>query len=234
MAKANVIGVDAGNSAIKATVFETEKIGEVLTFDDFVDVFRYFPESVFFISSVRKIPSLPASAYVLTHKTPIPIQIEYSTPKTLGVDRIAGVVGAWSTFSGSDILVIDGGTCITYDLVTADGIYRGGIISPGMETRYRAMYEFTESLPKFEPDFQEHGLLGKSTESCMRIGAEDGLRIEIEGFLRIFNRKYPELRVVTTGGLLPYFDSIPKKHIFANSKIVLIGLHAIWKFNEGI
>lgn len=234
MANQKVLGVDAGNTVIKVAVFQSDSIGEVQRFESWEEIHQSFPEHLLVISSVRSLEGLEGDHMVLGSSTPIPMQLNYETPETLGPDRLAAAIGTWAFFPGKNILIIDGGTCITYDLVTKDGVFQGGIISPGLEMRYKAMHSFTHGLPGFSPDLLEHPVPGKSTEACMRIGAEEGLKNEIEGFLERFNKKYPDLQVVITGGSLPHFDSKTKKHIFASSKIVLSGLHAIWKFNEGI
>jgi type III pantothenate kinase len=232
-----VIGVDVGNTSIKAAEFHEREIGEVIRFKDISDVKAHFGSATYIVCSVAKrdVQTVFADCLIVTHSTPLPIKLNYDTPQTLGTDRIAAAVGAWALFPNRNVLVIDSGTCITYDLVTADGVFQGGIISPGLDIRYRAMHEFTESLPRLQSDEPlDFGLLGKSTRECMRIGAEQGLKNEILGFLESFNKKYDRLQVVMTGGYQPDFESNLKAPIFATSKIVLGGLQAIWKFNEGI
>ena len=131
-----------------------------------------------------------------------------------------------------DVLVIDQGSCITYDLITGKGVFEGGIISPGLDMRLKAMHEFTANLPLLSANDHSSSLIGKSTKECMKIGAIDGLRNEILGFLASFNKKYSDLQIVVTGGDKSNFDSTFKNPIFASSKIVLEGLYAIWKFNS--
>lgn len=231
-----VIGVDIGNSSIKAAEFHASEVGEVQRFDDLTSLVAFFEDAYYVVCTVSKADhrQFLSHEFTLHHTTPLPLKVDYETPQTLGMDRVAAAVGAWTLFPYTDILVIDSGTCITYDLVTADGTFRGGIISPGLDMRYRAMHEFTSGLPRLytggEPPAQ---LVGKSTESCMRIGAEQGLKLEIQAHLESFNKKYDRLQVVLTGGWQPGFESNIKASIFAGSKIVLGGLHAIWKFNEG-
>ncbi len=232
MAKQQVIGVDIGNTSIKTAEFFTDDIGEIRRWESESEILEEFDDAFFVVVSVRKNkPDFP-NYWQLTHESKLPIRLNYDTPETLGLDRIASAVGAHSHFPKTNLLIIDGGSCVTYDLVSEDGAFEGGVISPGLEMRYRAMHEFTGKLPKLSHSISEINLPGKSTEECIRAGAELGLKNEIEGFLQTFNKKLPDLQVVTTGGLLPCFDSSIKKPIFASSKIVLSGLYAIWKFNE--
>lgn len=231
MSNLKVIGVDIGNSSVKTGEFFSSDIGEVQRWDSVEAVMKAFKDAFFLISTVRKPDLAGSNVHYLGHQTPLPIKLNYGTPETLGADRIAAAVGAWQLFTDQNILIIDSGTCITYDIVSSEGVYQGGVIAPGLEMRLRAMHEFTARLPKVEPGAPQSP--GKTTIECMQLGASEAMKHEIEGFLVSFNKKFPDLQVVTTGGLLPDFESQSKKHIFASSKIVLSGLHAIWKYNEG-
>lgn len=232
MGNQQIIGVDVGNSSIKSAEFLIEGTGELRRWKSFEELVEYYGESSFVIVTVGgEIPELRDS-WVLRKDAILPIEMDYGTPETLGLDRVAAAVGAWTLFPNTDLIVIDSGSCITYDLVTNDGVFQGGVISPGLEMRYRAMHEFTDGLPLLNHKESGVRVPGKTTEECMRLGAEQGMRFEIEGFLKTFNKNLSELQVVTTGGLLPSFDSRLKKPIFASSKIVLDGLRAIWKLNE--
>ncbi len=231
MTQKQIVGIDIGNTSIKTALFSEEGVGEISRWDTLEEVFSVYTHADFVVSSVGRAEKFPA--FWLSASTPIPLVLDYDTPETLGMDRLAAAVGAWSLFPDQNILIIDAGTCVTYDLVTSEGIYRGGVISPGLEMRLKAMHHFTAGLPELKLENVTNLEVGKSTKACMQLGASEGLKYEIEGFLQTFNKKHSDLQVVTTGGLLPSFDSDIKKPIFASSKIVLIGLHAIWKFNEG-
>jgi len=123
---------------------------------------------------------------VLDNTTLLPIQIDYKTPETLGRDRIAGVVGARSLYPDQASLVIDAGTCITYDVIDADGVYGGGQICPGLHMRLKAMHHFTDKLPliEWESGFE---MIGKSTEECMVSGAILGTINEMKAFIADYN-----------------------------------------------
>lgn len=163
--------------------------------------------------------------------TPVPISIKYATPTTLGADRLAAAVGAYQKNSGHDVLVIDIGTCITYDLVTAQGEYLGGNISPGPTIRLKALNEHTDRLPLVErrgdtPD------VGYSTETAIRSGVMKGIEYEIEGYISDFLLKYPSLYVYLTGGVRLNLHISEKNRTFADGFIVPEGLNHILLYNE--
>lgn len=160
--------------------------------------------------------------------TRIPIKNLYRTPRTLGADRLAAAVGAYSESNGHDALVVDMGTAINYELVAAKGEYLGGNISPGIEMRLKALHEFTAKLPKVDKD-GEKPFFGVDTETAIRCGVLDGVRHEIEGFIKELIVKYPYLVVFLTGGNTFDFDSSIKKRIFVDRYIVLKGLNRILK-----
>lgn len=167
----------------------------------------------------------------LDHKTPLPIAIDYKTPETLGRDRIAGVIGARSMFMDEPCLVIDAGTCITYDVIDKKGVYRGGQIAPGLHMRLKAMHQFTDKLPLLEwnGDFE---MIGKSTSECMISGAILGTINEMKGFINDYNKAFDSINIVITGGDNQFFVLYMKTEILAVPSLVLQGLNEILNFNE--
>lgn len=240
MSNQRVIGIDIGNSAIKTAEFFASEIGETTRWKDLDTIASRFTNARFVISSVgisnEEITEKLKNSLMLDAQTPLPISLNYDTPKTLGSDRIAAAVGAWKLFPQTNILIVDSGTCMTYDLVTSAGVFQGGMISPGFDMRLQAMHQFTHSLPLLDSVGYSgtSDIVGKSTKECIWQGAKKGLCFEIEGVLEFFAKKYDHLQVIMTGGSVSNFESITKACTFAGSKIVLSGLHAIWKFNEDI
>jgi type III pantothenate kinase len=167
---------------------------------------------------------------VLDENTPIPVENRYMTPATLGRDRLAAVVGAWELFPQKNILVIDAGTCITYDLLLAPGIYLGGNIAPGMGMRLQAMHVFTANLPE-APRPQDFMLIGNSTESALQNGGQWGAILETEGLIARCEEVYGELTLIATGGDAEHFEKNLKRKIFVNPNLVLIGLNKILNYN---
>ncbi len=232
--------IDMGNTLTKVALFERGNLLDVHRYDDFSEedipyYFRKHPIKMAIISSVGSSPesllqyisgSQNCPAIILDHHLPLPFQILYETPETLGKDRVAGVAGAFYEFPEENILLIDAGTCITYDLLTADGIYHGGAISPGLRMRYRAMNTFTKNLPLPEQQ-SETPLTGKNTNGSLHSGVLHGTVNEVDGMIDEYRNEYGSLKVVFTGGDLNYFDKKLKNNIFARPNIVITGLNKI-------
>ena len=235
----NVV-VDAGNTFSKVGWFEGDKMlrhESRLTFPELLGAVQDHPgERVIYSSVSHEVekfreavqPSVPVLA--LSSQTPVPLVKEYDTPDTLGADRVAAAVGAAALFPDEDCLVIDMGTCITYDFLERAGRFQGGAISPGMRMRFRAMHTFTERLPLVEPE-SGPPLVGKSTRQSMLSGVMNGLAAEMNGLVAAHRAAAPGCRVVLCGGDAPYFESTLQPPVFVVAEIVLIGLNRILNYN---
>ena len=166
----------------------------------------------------------------LSHTTPLPIKIIYSTPETLGRDRIASACGAAALYPNQNLLIIDAGTCITYNMVLAAGIFIGGNIAPGLQMRLTSMHEHTARLPLVKPDWPQLQI-GDSTEHAMQLGAALGMVFEIEGMIRHTKDAFSTVSVVMTGGDAPMLASRLEKQIFVEPELVVTGLFKILTFN---
>lgn len=166
----------------------------------------------------------------LDHLTPIPITNRYETPETLGRDRLAAAVGANELFPDQNVLIIDAGTAITYDLVTDQGHYLGGNISPGLEMRFKALHQFTGKLPLVEKkyDFQP---IGRNTQEAILAGVQNGVLFELAQTIDFFNRNYQNLQIIMTGGDSNFFDKKLNYSIFVHFNLTLIGLNRILEHN---
>jgi len=165
--------------------------------------------------------------------TPVPLKNKYHTPATLGYDRLAGAVGASKLFPGKDALVVDMGTCINYECVTAAGEYLGGAISPGMRMRFRALHEFTGKLPLINDHFQPESFVGQDTTTSLLSGVMNGILQEVDGVIAQYRLRYNDLQVILTGGDADYFGKYLKNQIFAQPDLVLLGLLEILHFIDG-
>ena len=190
------------------------------------------------LSSVAKVPA-PVYDYLsnsfstfleLNFRTVLPIVNGYRTPETLGLDRLAAAVGARTFFPGEDLLVIDAGTALTFDLIEQNGVFLGGNISPGMRTRFRSLNEFTRNLPLVE-EADLWPLIGETTEEAIRAGVLNGMVLEIDGMIDLLRKKYPRIQPVLTGGDAGFFERRLKNHIFVKFEITLIGLNRILEYN---
>ena len=170
-------------------------------------------------------------AIKLTGNTPLPINIEYGTMGSLGVDRIAAAVGAQASFPGTPLLVVDAGTAVTYDAVTADGRFIGGNIAPGMNMRLEALHRFTARLPRVKvPRELPSGLVfGNNTEAAMILGAIYG----IVGAMSYYKSRLPEnTKVVMTGGWAGELSRLCDFDINVDPHLVSKGLNRILIYNE--
>lgn len=166
----------------------------------------------------------------LNRQMTLPIALDYETPDTLGLDRIALASAAAVLYPQKNVLAIDAGTCVTFDLVRKDGRYVGGAISPGLHMRLKAMHAFTAKLPLVQINPQVE-LVGKSTESCMQSGSLHGLAAEVDGVINRYYEQFEDLHVVLTGGDTNVLAPLIKNNIFAHPNFLLEGLHAILAVN---
>ncbi len=166
----------------------------------------------------------------LSASTPLPIKNTYKSPKTLGNDRLAAVIGAHFLFPKQACLVIDAGTCITYDVIDTKGIYHGGNIAPGINMRLKAMHTFTAKLPLVKRS-RVISPVGKDTKSSILTGGQLGATLEMGGFIKLYTAKFGPLNVILTGGDAEYFANKLKTKIFVNSNLVLVGLNQILNYN---
>ncbi|MDY7394772.1 type III pantothenate kinase [Aureibaculum sp. 2210JD6-5] len=165
----------------------------------------------------------------LNHKTKVPFQNKYKTPTTLGVDRIALASGAANKYPNKNVLIIDSGTCITYDFINTKNEYLGGAISPGIDIRYKSLNQFTANLPLLEQ--ADYKLIGTDTKSSIHSGVLNGFIQEIDGVIGQYQRKYSNLTVVLTGGDTKFLAKKLKSSIFATPNFLLEGLNSILIYN---
>jgi type III pantothenate kinase len=237
--------LDFGNTKIKAAVFsDINEILEIFTWDNYNEdainqiKSKYLIDSVLLCSVVaisEEIENYLKSNFTyylrLSSETPLPIKNNYSTPKTLGLDRIAAAVGANMLKPNSPLFIIDMGTAITYDFVNENNEFVGGNIAPGVNMRLRAMNSFTNKLPLLEAK-EEEKLLGDDTASAMMAGVLRGIEFEIEGYITEILKKNPNLSVFLTGGDVFFFEKRLKSTIFVVSNLLLLGLNEILRYNK--
>lgn len=234
--------VDIGNTLVKLAVFDgnhlLETIIEKQLKESLIDtLFQKYNIQKGIFSSVRakgsgEILLKKYNFLQLTYKTPLPLAINYKTPETLGIDRIAAVMGAKSNFENTDLLVIDIGTCITYDFLNSKNEYLGGAIAPGFQMRFKALHHFTGKLPLVNFNKDNLKLIGNTTETSIISGVYNGMKNEIEGTINSYLSQYDTLNIVVTGGDINLFDLEPKNRIFADDFLVLKGLNKILNYNE--
>ena len=198
----------------------------------FVPVFD--PDSLSYILTDNSNPwynNLFGNAQSCNSNTNIPFKNKYKTPKTLGVDRIGLVSSAVYRYPNENVLVIDAGTCITYDYVNTKAQYFGGSISPGIIMRYKALNNFTAKLPMLDLEFPE-SLIGISTNQSIHSGVIFGVLGEINAIINRYKDQNEKLTVVLTGGDANFLAKRLKNGIFANPNFLLEGLNAILNYNS--
>ncbi len=231
------LSIDIGNTRIKAALFEGARLIEKATFEETHEVEAWWRQkdiSCAIVATVGREWELttPFPLFFFGDETlKIPVLNSYESPKTLGKDRLAAAIGAYSLFPATPCLVIDAGTCITYDFVTEKAEYLGGAISPGIRMRFQAMHQFTARLPLIEEIKSKPNLIGKNTEDCMRSGVLNGVLFEMEKAIETYSSEHPNLKVLLCGGDVQFFESIIKGHIFAFPDLVLQGLNHTLLYN---
>jgi type III pantothenate kinase len=237
------LAVDIGNTRVKAAVFEGDKLLVLYVFDrsrivsELKQIVKKNQISAGILSNVGAISNKKMiklkkiiDFQLVTVDSKVPFTNLYQTPKTLGVDRIALVVRAVSQFPEKNVLIIDAGTCITYDFVNTASEYLGGAISPGIKMRFKALHNFTANLPMLDgQDFTE--FIGRNTKESMTSGVLNGVQKEITGFIQDYQEKFLHLTVVLTGGDTKFLSKQFKSSIFANQNFLLEGLNEMLKFN---
>ena len=238
--------IDIGNTLIKAAVVEHDEVlfmqhAEHLSAIDIPALTLRFPQLKRAIVASTSSPTTEV-AMLLRHKgfdvlemtftTPTPIGNAYASPETLGVDRLAAAVAAVEVMGCRDCLVVDFGTAITIDLVE-DGVYRGGNISPGVRTRFRALHDYTSRLPECSPTDEELEY-GSTTRQAIEQGVMQGITYEIEGYISHFSAQNVKISLIFTGGDAKYFVKRIKNAIFANCELVICGLNRILEYNASI
>ncbi|OBQ55885.1 type III pantothenate kinase [Tamlana sp. s12] len=237
--------IDVGNSFVKLAVFDADELQEkrIVALENLLNAVSTLKADMpqlnkAVVSSVGHLNSDQIDALkktfnllILDAQLNFPFINDYGTPNTLGVDRIALVCAAVKHFPHKNVLIIDAGTCITYDFITAENRYLGGAISPGLNMRYKALNNLTAKLPLLELSVPED-LIGNSTAASIHSGVVYGVLNEIEGVIANYKNKYSDLTVILTGGDTKFLSKQLKSSIFAHSNFLLEGLNYILQLNS--
>lgn len=237
--------VDIGNTLVKFAVFDKNTLifDDRFKIDDFKDkvkrLFKEYPgiqRAIYATVGVTEkkyltVLTLFCKVHVLSHQSKVPFKNSYATPQTLGIDRIALATAAYYHAPHKNTLVIDAGTCITYDMVNDFDEYLGGAISPGLKMRYRAMHEQTSALPLLQME-TPLDLIGNTTISSMHSGVVNGVCAELDGIIDQYATRFEDLTVILTGGDAHFLSKRLKNTIFADSKFLLKGLNYLLEYNK--
>ena len=238
-----VLTVDVGNTRIKAAVFEGSTVLENFVFDKnelekkIENILKKFQNCsdlvVASVGSIEKISFLAfekqLNVHFLTNEDHFPFVNKYETPKTLGIDRMVLAAGATLRFPKQNRLVIDAGTCITYDFIDEFDNYLGGAISPGLRLRYEALHNYTARLPLLTLEIPE-SYTGSSTAQAIHSGVVNGFVYEIDGFIDEYRENYSNFIIILTGGDTDFLAKRLKNTIFANSNFLLESLNQTFQY----
>ena len=235
-----LLTIDVGNSRIKVAVYEHNKQLDFFIFEtnealkNFENIFqKYSNLQKIILSSVGKLDEEVVNfiksqfqTEIIDHKSKFPFTNLYATPETLGIDRMVLAAGATLMYPNQNRLIIDAGTCITYDFVNTKNQYLGGAISPGIKIRYKSLNNYTSKLPllTISEDFE---IIGNSTKSAIHSGVINGVIFEIEGFISQYSLKNQDLTIILTGGDAEFLAKRLKSTIFANSNFLLESLRLL-------
>ena len=228
------VAVFEHNKQIELFVLEAEKAEK-----KFKNILKKYPKAhKAILSSVGNLDSVTEKLIystlqteIISHKSAFPFTNSYATPATLGIDRLVLASGAVLGYPKQNRLIIDAGTCITYDFIDANDNYLGGAISPGLKIRYKSLNNFTAKLPLLEKKEIED-FIGNSTENSIHSGIINGVSYEIEGFIAYYLSEFQDLTIILTGGDADFLAKRLKNTIFANSNFLLESLNLLSTYSN--
>ncbi|MHC5200653.1 type III pantothenate kinase [Myroides sp. LJL119] len=238
-----ILVVDIGNTTTKLAQFENNSIVTIhrVATEKFQENFLHFfpdipPQTPVVLASVADNHNqiyhwLKQRVHVfkIDHQTPMPFTNLYATPKTLGIDRMVLAAGAAIFYKNQNCLIIDAGTCVTYEFLDSNNNYLGGAISPGLQMRYKALNHYTAKLPELEPQQIDY-LIGKTTNESIHSGVIHGICNEIDAMIEQYKKSSPDLTIILTGGDTLFLAKRLKNVIFANSNFLLESLNALYQY----
>ena len=238
-----ILAVDVGNTRIKAAVFEGDILFETFVFQKIAlekniqnILEKYKKTSHLVVASVSDVEKQAfisfektVKIHCVSHKDAFPFNNCYETPNTLGIDRMVLAAGATLQYPNQNRLVIDAGTCVTFDFIDENDNYLGGAISPGLRLRYEALHNFTAKLPLLTLDNPKH-FIGNSTAESIHSGVVNGLVYEIDGFIDDFKAQNSKFIIILTGGDTEFLAKRLKNTIFANSNFLLESLNQTFQY----
>jgi type III pantothenate kinase len=240
-----VLILDVGNTNLKTAVFEgfsilhKKVVAQEMALPVLEEIFIKFPQisKVVMAASGKLQPKLyeflqkHSQIFEITHHSKVPFGNLYKTPLTLGLDRLALVAGSSIRYPKQNVLVIDAGTCITYDFLNKDNQYLGGAISPGIHLRFKALHLHTAKLPLLEKE-SNNLLIGNTTNTAIQSGVVNGVLLEIDGFISKYSVKNEDLTIILTGGDTNFLSNQLKSTIFANENFLLESLYQLYIYNH--
>ena len=238
-----LLAIDIGNTRIKGAVFEHNTLIERFSFlldaleSNVNSILKQYPKCTdLVVASVGNISEESFLSFqnrlqfhFISNQSTFPFRNLYQTPNTLGIDRMVLASGAVLQYPNQHRLVIDAGTCITYDFINDEDEYLGGAIAPGIRLRYEALHQYTAKLPLLTTTFPEQ-YIGNTTDQAIHAGVIHGILHEIDGFITQYQTQYPKIIIILTGGDAVFLAKRLKNTIFANSNFLLESLNQTFQY----
>ena len=238
-----ILTIDVGNTRIKGAVFEDNVLLESFVFvkteheKNIQNILKKYEKITHLV--VASVGYLEKDSFLhynnslivhfISHNDPFPFINHYATPQTLGIDRMVLAAGATIQFPKQNRLVIDVGTCVTYDFIDEKDVYLGGAIAPGLRLRYESLHNYTAKLPLLESKSPD-SFIGRSTAESIHSGVVNGFVYEIDGFIDEYKAHYSNFIIILTGGDTEFLAKRLKNTIFANSNFLLESLNQTFQY----
>ena len=235
--------LDVGNSLLKIALFKKSQLIQKFKFTEnykrnIEDIISENNVTHSIISNVGRIDDsiiniLKESTNLLlvSNQLKFPFKNLYKSKNTLGQDRLALVSAAAFKFPKENVLIVDAGSCITYDFKNNNNEYLGGGISPGILMRFKSLNTFTSNLPLIDFD-SIHQLIGNNTKNSINSGVINGTISEINGIIQQYCEEFKNIRIILTGGDSNFLLKRIKNSIFADQNFLLIGLNKLLEDNS--
>lgn len=235
--------LDIGNTRTKLAMFENNSLLKT----EYLSTKNLQEELLFFFKKNKIKPKIILASVVhldsdllnwlqthtdfiqISHTTPLPVTNKYQTPHTLGIDRLVVAAGSTIVYPNTARLIIDAGTCITYDFVNTENEYLGGAISPGLQLRYKALNDYTAKLPYLQTEDINY-FIGKNTNESIQSGVINGIVAEIDNIIDHYKKDYSDLTIILTGGDTVFLAKRLKNIIFANPNFLSESLNHIYQY----
>lgn len=236
--------VDQGNTVCKVAICDEKRVIKSYSLPKFslldakhiieknegIDSIIYSSVGAYKKTLYRFLSDKSSTHICLGPDTPVPLEVQYNR-ENIGSDRLAAAVASHHLAKGSEVLVVDSGTAITFERITANGIYLGGNISPGIDTRLKSLHHFTSRLPLVS-SIETNGDIGTNTKDAITLGVMKGIYFEIDGYIDELKKTHPDAIVIVTGGYSHCMKNKLRNKVYIIPNLVLMGLNLILEYNK--
>ena len=228
--------VDAGNTNIKICEVFGDDISMIEVFNEMDQALLRVKDQQLVLTSVlgssakERLQQACKSLFEITYDTKLPFSSAYQSMNTVGIDRLCNIAGMLKYAKSKNSLSIDIGTCVKFDFITADAVYKGGSIAPGIHLRYKSLNHHTSNLPLLN-EIKHTSLIGNNTQHSIISGVLNGMNSEITGMISRYEQEYGPIDIYISGGDALYFDIPQKNNIFAVKNLTILGAVEIYNLN---